>query len=53
MPIDYAQKQLINAPLHKHRHHARRTDRMQLYAFFTGLMSTLISLAGVLVQAFK
>ncbi len=48
--MDYAQKQLINAPLHKHR---RRRDSLQIYAFVTGLASTLISFAGVLIQAFK
>lgn len=52
MGLDYAQKQLVNAPL-KHKRRGTRADRLQIYAFFTGLMSTIISLAGVLVQAFK
>lgn len=53
MGLDYSQKRLINAPFMHKSHHGRRGDKLQLYAFLTGLFSTLISLAGVVVQALK
>jgi hypothetical protein len=48
MSLDYSQKRLINAPLGKHH---RRSKRLQMYAFFTGLASTIISLALVILEA--
>lgn len=53
MGLDYSQKRLINAPFMHKGHQGRRGDRLQMYAFITGLFSTLISLAGVIVQALK
>lgn len=55
MGLDYSQKQLINAPFSRHRKRrsGRAGERLQLYAFVTGFMSTLISLAGVIIQAMK
>lgn len=52
MGLDYSQKRLINAPLGKHKRD-RRMERLQIYAFFTGLASTIISFAAVLIQAFR
>lgn len=53
MGLDYSQKRLINAPLTHKGRRTRRSDRLQLYAFLTGFLSTLISLAGVVIQALK
>lgn len=50
MPLDYSEKNLVNAPLAHHRR-GKRTERLQMYAFFTGVASTLISLATVIVEA--
>lgn len=51
--LDYSQKRLISAPFNKGGKHDKHTERLQFYAFMTGLMSTLISLVSVIVQAIK
>ena len=55
MGLDYSQSRLVSSPLTqaKGRHNKKKTERLQMYAFFTGLMSTLISLAGTIIIALK
>ncbi len=53
MGLDYSQKRLVSAPLHHSGKESARTKRLKLYAFFTGLMSTCISLAHLLITALK
>ena len=52
MGLDYSQKRLVSAPLAKARK-TKRNKRLQLYAFFTGMLSTCISLAHLLITALK
>jgi hypothetical protein len=52
MGLDYSQKRLISAPLHS-KHRSKQMERLQIYAFFTGLASTMISFAAMLIEAFK
>lgn len=52
MGLDYSQKRLVSAPLHAHKNDPR-TKRLKLYAFLTGLMSTCISLAQLVVTWLK
>ncbi len=52
MSLDYSQRRLVGAPL-SHKKKSRRSDRLQMYAFFTGLFSTIISLADVIIIAIK
>lgn len=52
MGLDYSQKRLISTALHAKGSDAR-SKRLKVYAFFTGLMSTLISLAQLVVTALK
>ncbi len=51
MGLDYSQKRLISAPLG--RKNDKRTKRLRLYAFLTGLMSTIISLVHLIVTVVK
>lgn len=44
MPVDYSQKRLIGAGF-RVKGNSKHARRLRLYAFLTGLMSTLISLA--------
>ncbi len=53
MGLDYSQKRLISAPLAHKGRRGRRAQRLQMYAFFTGLASTVISFAAVLIQALR
>ncbi|MFZ1987448.1 MAG: hypothetical protein WAV21_00220 [Minisyncoccia bacterium] len=48
MALDYSQKRLLSAPL-RSRGRSKSTQRLQTYAFFTGLFSTIISLAHLLL----
>ena len=48
MGLDYSQKRLLGAALR-----SKRSERLRMYAFFTGLMSTLISLVHLLLIAMK
>lgn len=48
MPINYSQKRLISAGLHS-KGNSKHARRLRLYAFLTGLMSTLISLVTLYV----
>lgn len=52
MPLDYSQKRLISKPLGS-RHRGARTRRLQVYAVLTGFLSTLISLATLIVRIIK
>lgn len=52
MGLDYSQKRLISTAL-KSGKDKKKTERLQLYAFFTGLMSTIISLAHLVIIAMK
>lgn len=45
--LNYSQKRLIGSALHA------KNKRLRLYAFLTGLMSTLISLVHLFVIASK
>lgn len=47
MALDYSQKRLLSTALHG------RNRKLQRYAFFTGLLSTLVSLVHLLITAFK
>ena len=47
MGLDFSQKRLLSMARHA------RSKRLKLYAFYTGLMSTMISLAQLLVTALK
>lgn len=63
MGLDYSQKQLLNTSLYKTKgkrgtlSHMRRKQnfmgKLQIYAFWTGFMSTLISLCQVIIIALK
>jgi hypothetical protein len=48
MALNYSQKRLLGAAMH-----GTKNKKLQLYAFFTGLLSTLISLAQLIVTALK
>ena len=50
MGLDYSQKRLVSAPLSSRRR-SKKSQRLQRYAFFTGLMSTLVSLAHLIIVA--
>lgn len=52
MGLDYSQKRLVSAPLRLHKRDAK-TKRLKLYAFFTGLLSMLVSLAQLVLTAFR
>ena len=52
MPLDYSQKRLLSAPLHK-KSSAKRTRRLQIYAVMTGFLSTLVSLATLVLRIVK
>lgn len=52
MGLDYSQKRLVSAPLHSRRYD-KKSKRLKLYAFLTGLMSTCISLAHLIITALK
>lgn len=52
MGLDYSQKRLISSALHARGKDAR-SKRLKLYAFWTGFMSTCISLIHLLITAFK
>ncbi|MES2668595.1 MAG: hypothetical protein V4644_02820 [Patescibacteria group bacterium] len=52
MGLDYSQKRLISSALHTKGKDAR-SKRLKLYAFLTGLMSTLISLFHLIITALK
>jgi hypothetical protein len=52
MALDYSQKQLLNQPL-SHGTHGKRVRQLQIYAVITGFISTLISLATLIVYALK
>lgn len=63
MGLDYSQKQLLNTSLYKTKGKrgtlssmSRKQNfmgKLQVYAFWTGFMSTLISLCQVIIIAFK
>ncbi len=53
MGLDYSQKRLVSAPLHHRGRESAHTKRLKLYAFLTGLMSTCISLAQLVITAMK
>jgi hypothetical protein len=67
MGLDYSQKRLLNTPLRdakKGRGKRRATlssmrqkrqfpEKLELYAFWTGFMSTIISLIQVIILALK
>ena len=50
MGLDFSQKRLVSAPM---RSHSKRAKRLRLYAFFTGVLSMLVSLAAVLIDILK
>ncbi|MEJ0053373.1 MAG: hypothetical protein WDN10_01410 [bacterium] len=50
MSLDYSQKRLVSAPF---RRKGKGSQRLRLYAFLTGLLSTLVSLATVIVTLEK
>lgn len=50
MTLDFSQKQLLNAPLQRN---GRRTRRLQVYTVILGFISTLISLAMLIVRTLK
>jgi hypothetical protein len=52
MPVDYSQKRLISAGF-RARGNSKHAKRLRLYAFLTGLMSTLISLATLYVNIMR
>ncbi|KND47403.1 MAG: hypothetical protein AB199_03165 [Parcubacteria bacterium C7867-004] len=51
MGLDFSQKHLLGMALGKS--HTKRAKRLQMYAFYTGLMSTMISLAHLILIAMK
>lgn len=64
MALDYSQKQLLSSAMQNKRRSGRGKitpmrrkqhfmDKLQLYAFWTGLFSTLISLCQVIIIALK
>ncbi|MBI3572077.1 hypothetical protein HY091_00890 [Candidatus Kaiserbacteria bacterium] len=52
MSLDYSEKRLIGGPLH-HKRRRGLAGRLELYAFWTGFLSTLISLVQVIIIANK
>ena len=50
MGLDYSQKRLLGSALHTKKK-GKRAERLRLYAFLTGLMSTLISLVNLILHA--
>lgn len=46
MGLDYSQKRLLSAAMRN-----KRNRKLRLYAFFTGLLSTVISLAHLVIIA--
>ena len=52
MALDYSQKQLLNQSLSRGARD-KRVRRLQIYAVITGFISTLISLATLIVYALK
>lgn len=52
MGLNYSQKRLISKSLHNHKNDAH-SKRLRKYAFLTGLMSMLISLVHLLVEAMR
>jgi hypothetical protein len=52
MGLDYSQKRLLGKALGTKKHSAR-AQRLRLYAFLTGVMSMLISLATLIVRILK
>ena len=52
MGLNYSQKRLVGKPLHGHKNDAR-SKRLRKYAFLTGLMSMLISLVHLIVEALR
>ena len=48
MALNFSQKRLLSVSLH-----SNKNKKLQKYAFFTGLLSTLISLVQLVVTAFK
>ncbi len=52
MGLDYSQKRLVSAPLRR-KAGSKKAQRLQMYAFFTGLMSTLISLVHLVIIALQ
>ncbi len=52
MGLDYSQKRLLSAPLRSKRHD-RKSERLKVYALATGFLSTLISLAHLIITALK
>jgi hypothetical protein len=46
MALDYSQKRLVSAPL---RGRSKQAKRLRIYAFFTGLLSTIVSFAAMLL----
>ena len=63
MGLDFSQKQLLNTGLYKAkgkratlssmRQRRGFVNKLQMYAFWTGLMSTFISLVQVVIIALK
>ncbi len=64
MGLDYSQKQLLHTASRKKGGHGRGTishmrrkrswrENLEIYAFATGIMSTLISLVHVIILATK
>ncbi len=52
MALDYSQKQLLNQPLSSGKR-GKRVRQLQIYAVITGFLSTLISLATMVLYALK
>ncbi len=48
MALNYSQKHLLSTAMH-----GAKNKKLQVYAFYTGLLSTLISLAQLIVTALK
>ncbi|MBU6323705.1 MAG: hypothetical protein KGI41_01725 [Patescibacteria group bacterium] len=46
--LDYSQKRLLSAALHAKKR-GKHSKRLMLYAFLTGLMSTIISLMHLIL----
>lgn len=60
MGLDYSQKRLLGKTFHRkgsaHRGMRRKSnwkENLEMYAFLTGFMSTLISLVQVIILALK
>lgn len=66
MGLDYSQKRLLGKTFHKHKKGSGRSstlssagrkkdwkENLEVYAFWAGLMSTLISLLQVIIIAIK